>query len=103
MIKQIGPDGLIFFMFSAANLHWPKLHQLMPSNGNRKTSAKRHHQNIVDNPHIADWFFYKQFEIFFNDILKKQWDLKDWWFRFKWQYRGSVHVHGIRKEKMHLQ
>ncbi|GBC48157.2 uncharacterized protein LOC105316640 [Rhizophagus irregularis DAOM 181602=DAOM 197198] len=73
--------------FCAANLHWPKLHQLMPSNGNRKTSAKRHHQNIVDNPHIADWFFYKQFEIFFNDILKKQWDLKDWWFRIK-AYEG---------------
>ncbi|CAB4420704.1 unnamed protein product [Rhizophagus irregularis] len=71
----------------------------MPSNGNRETSAKRHNQNIVDNPHIADWFFHKRFEIFFNDVLKKQWDLEDWWFRFEWQHRGSVHVHGIGKRK----
>ena len=24
-------------------------------------------------------------------------DLEDWWYRFEWQYRGSVHVHGIGK------
>lgn len=71
MIKQIGPDGLIFFTFSAADLHWSELHRLMPSNGNCEASAKLHHQNIVDNPHIADWFFHKRFEIFFNDVLKK--------------------------------
>src|SRR5439155_23552936 len=29
MIKQIGHQGLIFFTFSAADLHWPDLHKLM--------------------------------------------------------------------------
>ena len=57
MIKQLGPDGLIFFTFSAADLHWP----------NSETSPKDHHQNIVDNPHIAVWFFYKRFEVFFDN------------------------------------
>jgi len=79
MIKQIGSQGLIFFTFSAADLHWPDLHKLMPS-----SEASANHQNIVDNPHIAVWFFNKRFEIFFNDILKKQWDLENWWYRFEW-------------------
>ncbi len=30
MIKQIGHQGLLFFTFSAADLHWPELHKLMP-------------------------------------------------------------------------
>ena len=33
MIKQIGHQGLIFFTFSAADLHWPELHKLMPDDG----------------------------------------------------------------------
>ena len=71
MIKQIGSQGLIFFTFSIADLHWPELHNLMPSSENpteRETVAKCN-QNIIDNPHIAVWFFSKRFEIFFNDVL----------------------------------
>src|SRR5579862_7106014 len=33
MIKQIGHQGMIFFTFSAADLHWPELHKLMPGAG----------------------------------------------------------------------
>jgi len=59
-------------MFNAADLHWPDLHKLMPSSSKKKRtgSAECNHQNIVDNPHIAIWFFSKRFEIFFNDVLK---------------------------------
>ena len=28
-IKQIDHQGLIFFIFSVADLHWPELHKLM--------------------------------------------------------------------------
>jgi hypothetical protein len=97
MIKQIGTQGLIFFTFSAADLHWPELHELILSNDTGNST--NHHQNIVDNPHVAVWFFHKRFEIFFNDVLKKQWNLEDWWYRFEWQHRGSVHVHGIGKRR----
>ncbi len=30
MIKQVGSEGMIFFTFSSADLHWPELHDLMP-------------------------------------------------------------------------
>jgi len=33
MIKQIGSQGLVFFTFSAADLHWPELHKLILSSG----------------------------------------------------------------------
>ncbi len=35
MIKQIGFQKMVFFTFSAADLHWPELHKLMPHGENR--------------------------------------------------------------------
>lgn len=40
MIKQIGPQGLIFFTFSAADLHWPELHKLMSYNKNQISESE---------------------------------------------------------------
>src|ERR1700722_4315034 len=67
------------------------------SNVERPGSVKQNHQNVVNNPQIVAWFFNKRFEIFFNDVLVKHWDLEDWWYRYEWQHRGSAHVHGIGK------
>jgi len=78
MIKQIGHQGLIFFTFSAANFHWPELHQLMLDDGEESDSGKQRMQNIIDNPHIAAWFFNKRFETFFHDVLVPRWNLVDW-------------------------
>jgi hypothetical protein len=38
LIKQIGHQDLVFFTFSAADLHWPKLHKLMPDSNYSKES-----------------------------------------------------------------
>lgn len=91
MIKQIGHRGLIFFTFSVADFHWPNLHQLMPDDRDAQS-------RVINNPHIGAWFFTKQFESFFNDVLKDKWNLEDWWFQYEWQHRGSIHVHGIGKK-----
>ena len=102
MIRQIGSQGLVFFTFSAADLHWPELHQLMAPDRNAVEDSRigqTNHQNIVNNPQVVAWFFHKRFEIFFNDVLKKHWNLEDWWYRYEWQHRGSVHVHGIGKRQ----
>jgi hypothetical protein len=34
-------------------------------------SAKQRQQNVIENPHIATWFFNKRFDKFFRDILVK--------------------------------
>jgi len=102
MIKQIGHEGLIFFTFSAADLHWPELHKLINEDsysGNETDSGKQQQNNIINNPLIATWLFNKRFEIFFNEVLVKRCKLEDYWYRFEWQHRGSVHVHGIGKKK----
>ena len=84
MIKQVGSEGMIFFTFSLANLHWPKLHDLMPIDKVSETESNIRQKNLVNNPHIATWFFNKRFEIFFEEVLKPKWQLEDWWYRFEW-------------------
>ncbi|RGB24564.1 hypothetical protein C1646_772915 [Rhizophagus diaphanus] len=51
---QLSSDRLIFFTLSSADLHWPKLHKLMPGqNTEENESTNFRHKNLVDNPHIA--------------------------------------------------
>jgi hypothetical protein len=71
----------------------------MPDDGEESDSGKQRMQNIIDNPHIAAWFFNKRFETFFQDVLVPRWNIVDWWYRYEWQHRGSVHVHGIGKKR----
>ncbi|CAG8536702.1 15388_t:CDS:2 [Cetraspora pellucida] len=78
MIKQVGADGLIFFTFSAADLHWPDLHNLMPNTSN----------NIDISLIQAAQTQY---------VLIPKWGLSNYWYRYEWQHRGSTHVHGIGK------
>jgi len=83
MIKQIGHQSLIFFTFSAVDFHWPELHKLMPNNGiigSGSDSTERQQWDIIENPHIAAWFFNKRFDVFLKDVLIPQWDLEDYWY-----------------------
>jgi hypothetical protein len=60
---------------------------------------KYRRQDLINNPHIAAWFFEKCFKLFLEKVLNPKWNLEDWWYRFEWQHRGSTHVHGIGKRK----
>jgi ATP-dependent DNA helicase PIF1 len=104
MIRQIGSRGMVFFTFSAADLHWPDLHNLMrdhesQSSLSEQNASKYRHQDLINNPYITAWFFEKHFKVFLEKVLIPKWNLEDWWYRFKWQNRGSTHVHGIGKRK----
>ena len=88
-IKQIGHQGLVFFTFSTADLHWPEFHKLMNNEENSKEERDEHNlanqrlQNLNNNLHLAAWFFNKRFATFFHEVIIPQWQLEDWWFRYE--------------------
>ena len=83
----------VFFTLSATDLQWPELANLL-NVGETEDSAGRS-RAVVENPCMADWFFYhrvlKFMDMFFVGILKA----KDYWLRFEYQHRGSPHIHGV--------
>ena len=95
LIAMVDTLGLptVFFTHSAADLQWPELARLLgvedPTNSTERSKA------VVENPCLANWFFYKRImkfmDVFYMSILKA----KDYWLRFEYQHRGSPHVHGV--------
>ena len=91
LIAMVDTLGLptIFFTHSAADLHWPELSHLYGEQNVRQSGA------LIENPALADWFFYHRFqkfiEVYYSGILGAY----DFWYRFEWQHRGSPHVHGV--------
>lgn len=62
IIAYRGPPT-IFFTLSAADMHWPELHQLSSSNINDLNSKERG-MNVINNPNLVDWSFTKSVEQF---------------------------------------
>lgn len=95
LIAMVDTLGLptVFFTHSAADLQWPELACLFgvedPTNSSSRSKA------VVENPCLADWFFYQRIvkftDVFYKGILKA----KDYWLRFEYQHKGSPHVHGV--------
>ena len=90
----------IFFTFSSADMHWPDLHSLFEENNNdcnTNLTSQQRRENVINNPHIVDWFFTQRLESFIKfwlyDILKADWH----WYRFQYQGRGSIHCRGTAK------
>ena len=95
LIAMIDTLGLptIFFTHSAADHQWPELAHLICHEDPEDKQARV--KAVIDNPALADWFFYyriqKFVDAFYVNILKAT----DYWMRFEWQHRGSPHVHGL--------
>ena len=73
------------------------LHKLMP--GGFSDDPKKGYQNVLENPHLVDWYFGHRLneflKIVFDGILECEWR----WHRFEWQSRSSIHAHGAAKFK----
>jgi len=58
---------------------------------------KKRYQNVLNNPHLVDWYFSYRLDEFlkvvFDGILQCEWR----WHRFEWQSRSSIHAHGAAK------
>ena len=98
VILHVGPPTF-FFTFSSADMHWPELHSLFTS-PDTEIDPQKNRQNLIDNPHLVDWFFTKRLENFVKswlyDTLQATWH----WYRYEYQSRrGSIHCHGVSKLK----
>ena len=65
-ISQVGPPT-IYWTLSCAEYHWPEFHSLFDETGLFDSNKRRH--NIVNNPHILDWFFTERTESFVKNWL----------------------------------
>ena len=63
IITHVGPPTF-FFTFSSADMHGPDLHDLFGG-----TNSTERRQNIINNPHLADWFYTEHFETFLKQWL----------------------------------
>ena len=94
LIAMVDTLGLptMFFTHSAADLQWPELARLIcpdnPDNRSKRSEA------LVENPAVADCFFYQRIRLFIKDFYEDTLRVNDYWLRFEWQHRGSPHVHG---------
>ncbi|CAB4010673.1 ATP-dependent DNA helicase PIF1, partial [Paramuricea clavata] len=95
IITSVGAPTL-FFTFSSADMHWPELHALFGTNTEIITSEIRR-QNVINNPHLVDWFFTQRLESFVKYWLYDTLGAKWHWFRYEYQGRGSIHCHGTAK------
>ena len=95
IIINVGAPTL-FFTFSSADMHWPELHALFGANTGNATSEVRR-QNVINNPHIVDWFFTQRLDKFVKHWLYDTLGAKWHWFRYEYQGRGSIHCHGTAK------
>ena len=88
----------IFFTFSSADMHWPELHSLFSNKPHDCTNEERR-QNVIDNPHIVDWFFDQRLQSFIKHWLYGTLGAEWHWYRYEFQARGSIHCHGTAKLK----
>ena len=99
VITSVGAPTL-FFTFSSADMHWPELHALFKAGTDCETdhsTSNLRQQNVINNPHVVDWFFTQRLESFVKHWLYDTLGAKWHWFRYEYQGRGSIHCHGTAK------
>lgn len=98
MIRQLGTPHA-FITHSAADIQWPDLHAHMAGQSNTNiTEAERQRHNALNinkNPAITAWWFQRRWSLFFRLVIKPLFSVREHWFRYEWQHRGSSHVHGL--------
>ena len=98
MIRQIGAPHA-FITHSAADLHWPDLHQHTANpprpTVDETTRIRNNWQNLNENPALTAWYFYRCWQLFFSTVVKPLFIISDWWFHLEWQSLGFSHVHGL--------
>ncbi|XP_066921730.1 uncharacterized protein [Clytia hemisphaerica] len=96
-ISQVG-SPTIFWTLSCAEFHWPEYHALFSNDNDSSSDTLR--ENIINNPHLIDWFFTVRVENFVKLWLYETLGAEWHWYRFEYAVmRGSIHCHGVAKLK----
>jgi Helitron helicase-like domain at N-terminus/Domain of unknown function (DUF6570)/PIF1-like helicase/DNA helicase Pif1, 2B domain len=90
----------MFYTGSPADLHWHSLYQHMPRFLEwlalpEIQRMRLSRELLKDNPHIAAWHFHTRHRLLRDIVLKRKFGLRDFWYRYEWQGRGSSHCHGL--------
>ena len=95
LISMVNTLGLptVFLTHSAADIHWPELAELICPNNPQDRAART--RAVIENPAIADWFFYHRIKLYLHHFYVDILHVVDYWVRFEWQHRGSPHIHGL--------
>lgn len=93
MVTQLGPPT-VFFTFSSADFHWPDVYRLLNLNV-KDLTVKEKMQLISENPKVFDTFFTMRSKYFLQNCFTRKFNVKDMWFRYEYQHRGSIHLHGV--------
>ena len=81
MVDNLGLPT-IFFIHSAADMHWLELAQLICKDENQQSITERN-KAVIENRAICDWFFMNVFiKYYYKGIL----NVTDYWLRFEWQH-----------------
>jgi ATP-dependent DNA helicase PIF1 len=99
MVRNLGSPH-IFVTLSAADYHWDSLMKVLPnyddwlqSTPERRVRLAR--AAVIKNPLIVAHHFHARFTAFRKHILEVKFNIVDFWYRYEWQSRGSVHCHGV--------
>ena len=91
LLSMVDTLGLpTIFTHSAADLQWPELAELICPDNPHSRSARA--KAVIENPALADWFFYHRVIEFTKTFYTGVLGATDYWLR---QHRGSPHVHGL--------
>ena len=82
MVETLGLPTA-FFTLSAADLHWPELAHLLDVEVPQSNAARS--KAVVENPCMADWFFYQRVIKFINVFYMDIMGANDYWLWFEYQ------------------
>lgn len=66
LFDQKGTATFSFWTVSATDNYWPELHALMPHPEGSAVSHSMRVTAVINNPHIADWFLHRKWQISFT-------------------------------------
>jgi Helitron helicase-like domain at N-terminus/PIF1-like helicase len=100
LMQQKGMPTM-WFTLSAADNHWPDLHELAGPGGGPATATGEQEKAawrrswVRRNPHIVDSYFQERAKCFLETYLGDTGLQSEWvWYRVEYQKRGCAHIHG---------